>query len=54
MTQFSDYAERYHGIRFARSDDGILEMALHTRGGPALWGTSLKSLHAELGNATGA
>jgi enoyl-CoA hydratase/carnithine racemase len=51
MTQLSDYADRYHGIRFARGDDGVLEMALHTRGGPALWGTSLKSLHAELGRA---
>lgn len=51
MTQLSGYADRYHGIRFARSEDGILEMTLHTRGGPALWGTSLKSLHTELGHA---
>jgi enoyl-CoA hydratase/carnithine racemase len=48
--QFDDYATRYHTIRFAR-DGGVLEMTLHTRGGPALWGTSLKSLHAELGDA---
>ena len=51
MTQLSDYAEKYHGIRFARSPGGVLEMTLHTRGGPALWGTSLRSLHAELGHA---
>lgn len=51
MTQLSDYADKYHGIRFARSEGGVLEMTLHTRGGPALWGTSLNSLHAELGNA---
>jgi enoyl-CoA hydratase/carnithine racemase len=51
MTEFSDYVGKYHGIRFARSDSGVLEMTLHTRGGPALWGTSLKSLHAELGQA---
>lgn len=38
MTQLSGYAGLYHGIRFARSDDGILEVTLHTRGGPALWG----------------
>lgn len=50
MTQ-PDYADKYHGIRFTRSDDGVLEMTLHTRGGPALWGTSLKSLHTELGDA---
>lgn len=51
MTDLSDYAGRYEGIRFARSAAGVLEMTLHTRGGPALWGTSLKSLHAELGHA---
>ncbi|VWX53381.1 enoyl-CoA hydratase/isomerase family protein [Novosphingobium sp. 9U] len=46
----SDYAEKYTGIRFTR-EDGVLEMTLHTRGGPALWGTSRTSLHAELGEA---
>ena len=46
-----DYAERYHGITFTRDDSGVLEMTLHTRGGPALWGTSLTSLHTELGDA---
>jgi len=46
----SDYAKKYACIRFARTD-GVLEMTLHTRGGPALWGTSLRSLHAELGHA---
>ena len=50
MTQLSDYAEKYHGITFSRAD-GVLEMTMHTRGGPAKWGTSLKSLHAELGHA---
>lgn len=49
--QLSDYADKYHGIKFTRDDAGVLEMTLHTRGGPALWGTSLKSLHAELGHA---
>jgi enoyl-CoA hydratase/carnithine racemase len=48
--QFEDYATRYNTIRFARKS-GVLEMTIHTRGGPALWGTSLKSLHAELGDA---
>ncbi|MCB2078657.1 MAG: enoyl-CoA hydratase/isomerase family protein [Novosphingobium sp.] len=50
MTQLSDYADKYHCIKFSRSD-GVLEMTMHTRGGPALWGTSLRSLHAELGHA---
>ena len=48
--QLSEYAERYKGIRFERRE-GVLEMTLHTRGGPALWGTSTSSLHAELGAA---
>lgn len=51
MTHLADYAGKYAGIRFARSEDGVLEMTLHTRGGPALWGTALDSLHAELGDA---
>lgn len=51
MTQLADYAQRYQGIRFSRSSTGVLEMTLHTRGGPALWGTSRRSLHAELGPA---
>ncbi len=51
MTQLADYRDKYHGLRFARSDTGVLEVTMHTRGGPALWGTSLKSLHTELPNA---
>lgn len=51
MTKLCDYQDKYHCIRFARADNGVLEMTMHTRGGPALWGTSLKSLHAELPNA---
>jgi enoyl-CoA hydratase/carnithine racemase len=48
--QLSDYQNQYHCIRFAR-EGGVLEMTIHSRGGPAKWGTSLKSLHAELGHA---
>lgn len=49
--QLADYADKYQCLRFARDDAGVLEMTMHTRGGPALWGTSLASLHAELGEA---
>ena len=49
--QLSDYATKYCGITFARSASGVLEMTIHTRGGPAKWGTSLSSLHTELGDA---
>jgi enoyl-CoA hydratase/carnithine racemase len=45
-----DYADKYSCIHFTR-EAGVLEMTLHTRGGPALWGTSHSSLHAELGQA---
>jgi enoyl-CoA hydratase/carnithine racemase len=51
MTRLTDYATKYHGITFTRSASGVLEMAIHTRGGSAKWGTSLKSLHTELGDA---
>jgi len=50
MTELSDYANKYHCINFSRTD-GVLEMTMHSRGGPAKWGTSLQSLHAELGHA---
>lgn len=48
--QLSDYQNKYEGIRFSR-EGGVLEMTLHTRGGPAKWGSSLDCLHAELGDA---
>ncbi len=47
--QFSDYQHRYNTIRLWRSETGVLELTMHTRGGPAKWGTSTRSLHAELG-----
>jgi enoyl-CoA hydratase/carnithine racemase len=48
--QLSDYQDKYAGIRFSR-ENGVLEMTLHTRGGPAKWGSSPDSLHRELGDA---
>ncbi|MCX7864075.1 MAG: enoyl-CoA hydratase/isomerase family protein [Novosphingobium sp.] len=51
MTRLEDYRDKYRCISFARDEAGVLEMTMHTRGGPALWGTSLTSLHAELGQA---
>lgn len=50
MTTLCDYAHKYQGVRFAR-DSGVLVMTLHTRGGPAKWGSSPDCLHAELGDA---
>ncbi len=51
MTKLSDYQNRYRTIEFTRDASGVLTMTLHTRGGPALWGTSTNSLHCELGHA---
>lgn len=48
--ELADYANKYECIAFAR-EGGVLEMTMHTRGGPAKWGTSLTSLHRELGDA---
>jgi enoyl-CoA hydratase/carnithine racemase len=46
-TKLADYAEKYKTIRFRR-EDGILEMTLHTDGGPLRWG---RLPHAELEEA---
>jgi enoyl-CoA hydratase/carnithine racemase len=48
--KLAEYADRYHTIRFTRTE-GVLEMQLTTRGGEALWGVSERSLHNELGLA---
>ena len=37
MSILSDYADRYPSVRFMRRD-GILEVTLHTDGGPLRWG----------------
>jgi len=49
--RLEDYRDRYATLHFARSDDGVLTLTLHTRGGEARWGTSTRSLHCELGRA---
>lgn len=48
--QLDHYSEKYPSITFRRAN-GVLEMALHTRGGPPKWGTKQGSLHAQLPNA---
>jgi len=47
--KFEDYRDRYRTIRLQRDEAGVLEVALHTRGGEALWGSTADSLHGELG-----
>ena len=36
MIHFDDYAKKYQHIKFERRD-GILQMTLHTNGGPWQW-----------------
>src|SRR3989304_6030601 len=45
--RLKDYASRYRNIRMRR-EDGILEVTLHTGGGPLRWG---RLVHAELEEA---
>ena len=47
-TKLSDYKDRYETIRFSRDEDGVLEMQLHTDGGPLRWG---RLPHIELDEA---
>ena len=37
MTKFDDYATKYQTVRMERHN-GILQMTLHTNGGPLRWG----------------
>ena len=46
-TRLEDYAEKYKTIRFRR-EDGILELTVHSDGGPLRWG---RLPHAELEEA---
>jgi 6-oxocamphor hydrolase len=46
--RFDDYAGRYDHVVMSRDDRGILEMRLHTDGGPLVWGAAP---HTELGYA---
>lgn len=50
MSTFKDYQDRFANIRFERQD-GILQMSLHTNGGPLQWGALDGSIHTQLGAA---
>lgn len=47
--KLDDYKDKYGSITITRTD-GVIELALHTKGGPPKWGTTENSLHAELPN----
>lgn len=44
--RFEEYADKYANIKLSRSDDGVLEVAFHTDGGPLLW-TTIGGAHSE-------
>ena len=50
MSRLTDYEGRYRNVRFERRD-GILQMSLHTDGGPLQWGAAEGSVHEQLGHA---
>ncbi|HSV52932.1 MAG TPA: enoyl-CoA hydratase/isomerase family protein [Burkholderiaceae bacterium] len=50
MTTLADYQDRYRNIRFERRD-GILQISLHTDGGPMKWGADPGAIHEQLGHA---
>ncbi|WP_328600507.1 enoyl-CoA hydratase/isomerase family protein [Pontixanthobacter aquaemixtae] len=48
--KLEDYKDKYGSINITRND-GVIELAMHTKGGPPKWGTTGKSLHADLPDA---
>jgi enoyl-CoA hydratase/carnithine racemase len=45
---FDSYSTRYEHVAMERSDEGVIEVRLHSNGGPLVWGASP---HSELGFA---
>ena len=50
MPHLSGYANKYRNVEFTR-EDGILQMRLHTNGGPLTWGAIKGSVHGQLADA---
>jgi enoyl-CoA hydratase/carnithine racemase len=50
MPQLSEYANKYRNVQFTR-EDGILQIRLHTNGGPLTWGAIKGSVHGQLADA---
>ncbi|EEA04053.1 Enoyl-CoA hydratase/isomerase [Burkholderia sp. H160] len=50
MTHLEDYRGRFSNIEFERRD-GVLQVRLHTDGGPLKWGALNRSIHSQLGEA---
>ena len=50
MSEYEAYRERYRNIAFERRG-GVVQMRLHTDGGPLLWGSDEGSVHGQLCDA---
>lgn len=50
MTSLEQYTDKYRNIKFERRD-GILQINLHTDGGPMRWGADPGCIHEQLGLA---
>lgn len=50
MSSLQEYQNRFRNIRLERRD-GILQMTLHTDGGPLKWAARAGSIHDQLGEA---
>ncbi|MEX3947976.1 enoyl-CoA hydratase/isomerase family protein [Paraburkholderia sp. EG287B] len=50
MSCLEDYGKRFANIEFERRD-GVLQVRLHTDGGPLKWGALDGSIHSQLGEA---
>ena len=46
MSRLQDYQDSFRNIRFERRN-GILQVDLHTDGGPLQWGALQDSVHAQ-------
>ena len=48
MSKFENYKDRYEFIRLERNE-GVLELTIHNKGGPATWSSHVGGLHDEMG-----
>ena len=50
MSTLAAYSDRFPSVQFRR-EDGILELRIHSEGGPAVWTAHETGIHRELGDA---
>jgi len=49
MSSLEDYQDRYTCAKLSRSENGILEVMLHSDGGSLLWGVNPHNVHEQIG-----